>query len=171
MRKGTEDKSRKLTEAESKELTASKLRGAELVDIRKSLNLTQDQLGFLLGVQQRIISSTERGHLVSRSMSISVLEKARQLPKDEKTINELLQQKPVVITPTTYWDWLNVRERWASVSVDFERGGTYKQHRVTWHVADFGWISATGQSLEEAVANAMVTRVNHETGEHFTPTK
>lgn len=65
------------------------------------------------------------------------------------------------------WEWLNERERWASVSVDFERGGIYKTHRVTWYVEKFGWVNAVGQSFEAAVKAAMTTRIDFKTGEYF----
>lgn len=66
------------------------------------------------------------------------------------------------------WDWLHERSRFASVHIDFDRG-TYKQHRAVWHVEGFGWCNAAGQSFEEAVVNAINTRINTETLEYFTP--
>ncbi|HDS0960487.1 hypothetical protein [Pseudomonas putida] len=67
------------------------------------------------------------------------------------------------------WEWLNDRSRFASVIIDFERNDTYKHHRVVWHVKGFGWCDATGQSFEEAVLNAIKTRVDNESLEYFTP--
>lgn len=63
--------------------------------------------------------------------------------------------------------WLTERERWASVMVDFDRNSVYKEHRVNWYVEDFGWLDVTGQNFEEAVDNAMNTKYNTETGEHW----
>jgi hypothetical protein len=51
-------------------------------------------------------------------------------------------------------DWLSARTRWASVKTDFDRNGVYARHRVVWHVPG-EWLSAEGQSFEEAVDNAM----------------
>ena len=51
-------------------------------------------------------------------------------------------------------EWLSVRERFASVRIDFDRTGAYRQHRVTWYVEDYGWASAEGQSIREAVRAA-----------------
>jgi hypothetical protein len=64
-------------------------------------------------------------------------------------------------------EWLTVRERWASVLTDFGRGGVYQRHRVVWHDPRGAWLSAEGQSIEEAVDNAMRTEFNAETGEHY----
>lgn len=50
--------------------------------------------------------------------------------------------------------WLSVRERFASVRVDFERGGFYRQHRVCWFEDDM-WHEATGECYEEAIDAAM----------------
>jgi hypothetical protein len=60
----------------------------------------------------------------------------------------------VMMVEKTRHDWLAERTRWASVSVDFGRGGVYARHRVIWHVPG-EWLSAEGQSFEEAVDNAM----------------
>jgi hypothetical protein len=65
------------------------------------------------------------------------------------------------------WEWLNDRKNFAGVSVKFNRDFTYKEHYVTWHVEKFGWVSATGQSFEEAVTSAINTRLNYETQEYF----
>jgi hypothetical protein len=64
-------------------------------------------------------------------------------------------------------EWLTVRERWASVHVDFDRGGVYREHRVVWHDPRGAWLNATGQSFEEAVDNAMRTEYNPKTCEHY----
>ena len=58
-------------------------------------------------------------------------------------------------------DWLSERSRWAGVSVDFARGGVYMRHRVNWHVPG-AWLSAEGQSFEEAVDNAMLQDARRE---------
>lgn len=63
--------------------------------------------------------------------------------------------------------WLSKRERWASISVDFDRQSVYKEHRVNWYVEDIGWLNASGQSFEEAIDNAMNTKYNIETCEHW----
>jgi hypothetical protein len=69
------------------------------------------------------------------------------------------------------WDWLNDHKNGASAKTEFNKDGTYKQHRVVWYVSDFGWCDATGQSLEEAILNAINTRVDFETDEYFVPKK
>lgn len=50
--------------------------------------------------------------------------------------------------------WLRERERWASVCIDYDRDGVYRQHRVVWF-ADECWLEACGQSADEAVDAAM----------------
>ena len=51
--------------------------------------------------------------------------------------------------------WLQERERWVSIRVDFDRDSIYHRHRVVWH-ADSGWHTAEGQSLDEAIDAAML---------------
>ena len=64
-------------------------------------------------------------------------------------------------------EWLTERERWASVHVEFDRNSVYKEHRVNWYVKDFAWLDASGQSFEEAVDNAMKTKYDFNTCEHW----
>jgi hypothetical protein len=63
--------------------------------------------------------------------------------------------------------WLTKRDRWASVMVDFDRNSVYKEHRVVWYEEEIGWLNSSGQSLEEAVDNAMKTKYSTETCEHW----
>lgn len=66
--------------------------------------------------------------------------------------------------------WLNERERWASVSAKFAKGGGYLEHQVVYYDAGIGWIHAKpGNGIKEAVRNAMNMRVNYETQEYFDP--
>jgi hypothetical protein len=66
--------------------------------------------------------------------------------------------------------WLNERERWASASPNFAKGGEYRDHQVVFYDAKIGWIHAKpGNGLKEAVRNAMNTRINYETQEYFDP--
>lgn len=50
--------------------------------------------------------------------------------------------------------WLQERQRWASVSIDFDRDSIYSRHRVSWY-SDDGWMATEGQSLDDAVDAAM----------------
>jgi hypothetical protein len=84
----------------------------------------------------------------------------------ENTPEYLAEQNEVLKNDLANYHWLKERSRFASVSVDFDSTGTYKQHRIVWHVKDHGWISATGQSLDEALDNARHTKTNSD-GEHF----
>lgn len=68
-------------------------------------------------------------------------------------------------------EWLTERRRWASVRVDFDRNSVYKEHRVVWWVEEMGWLNASGQSFEEAVDNAMKTKWNPNTMEHWVENK
>ena len=52
--------------------------------------------------------------------------------------------------------WLKKRERFASVSVDFNKDFSYKCHRITFHMDGIGWIDAEGQSIDEAVDAAIL---------------
>lgn len=63
--------------------------------------------------------------------------------------------------------WIAERSRWASVYVDFDRNSVYKEHRVVWYVEEIGWLRSSGQSFEEAVDNAIKTKYNTETMEHW----
>lgn len=57
--------------------------------------------------------------------------------------------------------WLSKRERWAGVRADFDRGGVYREHRVTWHAGDC-WPQVEGQSMDEAVDAAMAKEKGHD---------
>lgn len=66
--------------------------------------------------------------------------------------------------------WLHQRDRWASCSAHFEKGGVYRDHVVVYYDPHIGWIHAKpGNGFREAVRNAMNMRVNYETGEYFNP--
>lgn len=53
-------------------------------------------------------------------------------------------------------DWLYTRHRWASLSISFSDDGVYIQHNVNWFQAlHGGWLSANGQSAQEAIRNAI----------------
>lgn len=66
-------------------------------------------------------------------------------------------------------EWLSHRERWASVHVDFDRNSVYEEHRVVWYDQRGAWLNAVGQSIEEAIDNAMKTEYNPKTCEHWVP--
>jgi hypothetical protein len=66
--------------------------------------------------------------------------------------------------------WMNERERWVSVSANFDNDGVYREHVVVYHDAKIGWIHAKpGNGYKEAVRNAMNMRFNYETQEYFDP--
>lgn len=62
------------------------------------------------------------------------------------------QQDPDKLDAERY-RWLQERERWASVRVDFDRDSIYNRHRVVWYSKD-GWNTTEGQSLDEAIDEA-----------------
>lgn len=57
------------------------------------------------------------------------------------------------------WGWLADPKNHASSSVVY-KDGTYDGVSVTWHVADFGWCTAQGTTLENAIKSAMTTTFN-----------
>lgn len=66
--------------------------------------------------------------------------------------------------------WFDKRERWASVSTNFDRDGVYVNHQVVFYERNMGWVHAKpGNGLRAAIRNAMNMRFNYETGEYFNP--
>lgn len=150
------NKDKCITDTEIQDRAENVERGKEIVRIRKALRVTQAQFGFLLDVQQRLLSSAETGRLIARSTSIEILNKARALPKDEETITARIQQMPKPETMNDEeikaWRWLNDRDNYASVM--HEPDGV----RLVWHVSGFGRCDTKAPTIVLAVKSAMTTR-------------